>query len=243
LLAAVNLSSAKDHVWTLRDDPSYVIDTVNTLKGYRRDCIFETVEAPFSSKTNVSDVNCRVIMSAYLDFIFWDYISKLLTELEELCLTFDSGNRSQVWRYLETIDTTYYYLRLQKATITMPGLRDMFGGSPAFSPYLIATLDATGKKGAEISPPAPPVMSRIINAWLRISQVWNTEYVHLRLDELQTLLDKDDPINVWLIKESIGRSPHCRLSLSACIAFVCTPAIMDTVKGYHGWTVMQSPSR
>lgn len=88
-------SEAEDHIWSLREDPSYFKDTVLELSEHRQEKILSTNDKPdpiLRRDVFWDRVIGSVIVRAYVDLLTWDLILKDVDHLNKL----RNGPRNQV---------------------------------------------------------------------------------------------------------------------------------------------------
>ena len=77
-LVSARRSAAEDHLWLLRDDPNYFLETLKDWKEH------DTITVKHSCARCYNVVAARMISDAFTYFVFWDHISRCLEDMPPL---------------------------------------------------------------------------------------------------------------------------------------------------------------
>lgn len=140
-IIAAKRSAAKDHIWSLREDPGYFADTVKDFGEHRQETIL-TANGKSHPLLQTSTIWNRtlgdVITDAYGGFIIWDDLHKQLTTLAALV---QSNPQPASWdstvakKYSDQLHHFQYHLQqmtkgpilsLKKGVPASPQLRSLF---------------------------------------------------------------------------------------------------------------------
>lgn len=77
-LVSARRSAAEDHLWLLREDPGYFLDSLKDWKEH------DTITVKHSCSRCYNVVAARMISDAFTYFVFWDHISRSLERMPPL---------------------------------------------------------------------------------------------------------------------------------------------------------------
>lgn len=144
---AAKRSAAEDHIWTLREDPSYFFDVLRDWSEHRQETLLDTNGKRHPLLTNLKPlfwerVIGNVITDAYGSLVLWDIIYRDLTYLEALKLKYSkdiSPQKKLPPEYMKALSSFRYTIdqaskgprmNLKNGVPASPPLRSLFIREP-----------------------------------------------------------------------------------------------------------------
>ncbi|EKG20875.1 hypothetical protein MPH_01739 [Macrophomina phaseolina MS6] len=205
-LLSAKLSAAEDHVWALREDPSYFADCVTDYREHRQEMIPDSKGQPHpvfkSGRQNTfwNRVIGEVVANAYLRLEIWNELRNHVINLQNLQarhaknISIDNDLPDE---YLSALLKFQYYLshttkgpigQLKQGAVASPPLRRFFAREPPEDPRS-TRIRVREKPGSE------PDKTRMRLMWL-FNALWDDDRRFLAgittlVDELERLLQSD----------------------------------------------------
>jgi hypothetical protein len=204
-LVAARRFAMEDHIWSLREDPSYFADVLLDTKEHRQELLPDTrgqphsLMKPYPRKLFWDRVAGNVIAEAYFSLAIWDDIHSQISNLQSLKqkhahdITYENDLPPE---FLEAFLTLSFsldkyvegpILMLKTAVPPSPPLRAYFVRAPEEGNSNI--ISVRGKMGK----PRDKIYSRVM--WI-FQTLWDSQQRHLAglhtlMDEMERLVDSE----------------------------------------------------
>ncbi|KAK5942298.1 hypothetical protein PMZ80_004861 [Knufia obscura] len=222
-LLAAKKAAAEDHVWYLREDPSYFADCVLEYKEHRQELVKDTHgQAHPVFKYRQDDVFWgrvvgNVVTNAYLSLEVWSELHSQATKLQDLELDHRNDikqGEALPEQYLEAILKFQHYLKqaakgplglLKHSVVGSPAFRSMFVRIP---PENITTpnIQVKQKSGLRLDKEVTHLMLLLRTLWEDDEGLFLMGMTNV-VDELQRLLQSEPKANEMIssfLAEVIG---------------------------------------
>ncbi|KAK7703128.1 hypothetical protein SLS57_011071 [Botryosphaeria dothidea] len=205
-LLEAKLSASEDHVWALREDPSYFADCVTNYKEHRQEMIPDLRDQPHPvfkpGRENAfwNRVIGEVVANAYLQVEIWNELRIQANHMQDLKAKYAkdiSIEKDLPEDYLYALLKFQHYLnhtskgpvgQLKQGAVASPPLRRFFAREPQEDPHS-TRIRVREKPGSE------PDKTRMRLMWL-FNALWDDDRRFLAgittlVDELERLLQSD----------------------------------------------------
>jgi hypothetical protein len=236
------VQNAKDHVWTLREDPAYFAEYVQAYADHRHENLLDEAGkrcAVVGTKKLFHCVLEGIVKDAYTALIFGDKLSQECDKLEGLYRSSRDRLANETLRrsYSDTLEFVYCMLRFSK-NCTVSVLEEISLGSPQLR-HLTVRATTSGRAGyifkmsqAEdaIGRDVQLFLSKIISDKNAVEELGLVEHLHFDLDLLETFCQKIPEarrklsplieseltrLSIWVECVHQLRIPYCHAELAA----------------------------